>query len=269
MLLPSFKNQWIGGVSASPRILVLQVHPKEGFAAEPLTHVIIEREERQIFNHDGTLSRAELTFSYEELKPFYRDLHTYKNQFHASFTAWGNKVSLTTHGSPHGLVALDLELKGHRIGTYFFSQIVEWAQRSWPDASVNTIELLRGQAYNQARRNRFYERYAIVFDSQDNGASGKSRDMRVCELTPVDSWKQNIREIGMMDYLAGQLETNESLSMKAWSRQSAVDRLEAMQDRIEKAPLRWALSVILMRSGRWLPIVLGLALVAAAIWQRV
>lgn len=87
------------------------------------------------------------------------------------------------------------------------NQIVTWA-RQWPDADVRAVELLDGQAEdakNKRRRNRFYERFGLVFDYADpEHRAGISCPMKVRELKNVDSWQRNITERRVFDFLASQ-----------------------------------------------------------------
>jgi hypothetical protein len=101
-------------------------------------------------------------------------------------------------------VTLDLPgLEGQRIGTYRMNEIVCWA-RQWPDADVNNIELLEGQAYgkNTARRNRCYEKFGFTFDYTDpEHWAGMSRAVKVRDLNAVENWKDTIAERRVFDFL--------------------------------------------------------------------
>ena len=111
-----------------------------------------------------------------------------------------------------GAVFLDLPgLDGQRIGTYLMNEIVQCVQQ-WPEATVNGIELLAGQAHgdNKARRNWFYEQFGLVFDYTDpEHREGRSRPMLAGALVKVETWKQNITEHRMLDYLAAVLYAEE------------------------------------------------------------
>ncbi|MBN0147646.1 hypothetical protein JTL51_32530, partial [Pseudomonas aeruginosa] len=125
-----------------------------------------------------------------------------------SYSRHFNSVSLTSPSMSKGAVFLDLPgLDGQRIGTYLMNEIVQWVQQ-WPEANVNGIELLAGQAHgdNKARRNWFYEQFGLVFDYTDpEHREGRSRPMLAGALVKVETWRQNITEHRMLDYLAAVL----------------------------------------------------------------
>lgn len=87
------------------------------------------------------------------------------------------------------------------------NELVLWA-RHWPKAKIHPIELLEGQAYpeNKDRRNRFYENFGFEFDYTDpEHEAGRSRPMLAEALTPVNSWKENIRRHDLLDFLVESL----------------------------------------------------------------
>ena len=70
-----------------------------------------------------------------------------KGRFDGSYSRNFNSVSLTSTSMSKGAVFLDLPgLDGQRIGTYLMNEIVQWVQQ-WPETTVNSIELLAGQAH--------------------------------------------------------------------------------------------------------------------------
>lgn len=242
MLLPSFKTRF-HKAPTKPRMLVLKVRSRLEPMGAPVAWVIIEREETFKHAPDGQLMEATISFSYEQIKEYHRDLAGYKNEFHASYTAYTNTVSLTARSNSTGLVALDLSgLKGNRIGTYFFTEIVNWVKQ-WPEASVNQVHLLRGQSHkeNRERRNRFYERYGLEFDYEDHDhCAGISKPMLAADLKPVMTWEQNITEVGVMEYMAELLRTNEMVAADLSARDKAVKWLSEDIRQMQAKPFRWA-----------------------------
>lgn len=76
-------------------MLVLKVRPRLDPMTAPVAWVIIEREETFKYSPDGQLMEATISFSYEQIKEYHRDLAGYKNEFKGSYTAYTNTVSVT------------------------------------------------------------------------------------------------------------------------------------------------------------------------------
>lgn len=167
-----------------------------------------------------------------------------KGRFDGSYSHNFNAVSLTSTSMSKGAVFLDLPgLDGQRIGTYLMNEIVQWVQQ-WPEATVNGIELLAGRGHgdNKARRNWFYEQFGLVFDYTDpEHREGRSRPMLAGALVKVETWKQNITEHRMLDYLAAVLYAEERATSELQARDRACAQLIAEQRRAEARPVRWAL----------------------------
>jgi hypothetical protein len=256
MILPAFKTQWDNSRTIKPRMQILEVRDRDAPDAEPLALLLIEREEVIKFDHDGLLESATVTFSYEPIKTHCRDTAMYRNQFKGSFTRRTNTVSLTSGSNSKGLVALDLNgLKGQRVGTYFFNEIVTWVKQ-WPDAEVNAIELLIGQAgeQNKERRNHFYERFNIQFDYKDaDRREGTSVPMKAADLGHVETWKSNIRELDVMKFMSDLSYKADSATAELEYKHKAVKDLINQLRAIESKPLRWAI-------GQWLGKLYALAL---------
>lgn len=101
--------------------------------------------------------------------------------------------------------------KGMRIGCLLMNEVVKWVKQ-WPDAKVNRITIIEGDASeeNKDRRNRFYERFGVVFSYRDDKKeAGRSVPMRVSLLTENDSFLKknggNIEPIDFFSYLAQKL----------------------------------------------------------------
>ena len=245
MTLPSFDSSWRDGQSVKPRVLVLEVRDKEHPDAEALGWVLVEREETcRRDPRDGAIYEASIRLSYQRIAAKFSRRDGGKGQFDGSYSRSFNSVSLTSRSMSKGAVFLDLPgLDGQRIGTYLMNEIVQWVQQ-WPEATVNSIELLAGQAHgdNKARRNRFYEQFGLVFDYSDSEhREGRSRPMLAGALVKVETWKQNITEHRMLDYLAAVLYAEERATSELQARDRACAELIAEQKQAEARPLRWAL----------------------------
>ena len=245
MALPSFDNGWREGQSVKPRILVLEVRDKDRPEDKALGWVLVEREETYRRDpRDGTIYEASIRLSYQRITAKFSHRDGGKGRFDGSYSRNFNAVSLTSTSMSKGAVFLDLPgLDGQRIGTYLMNEIVQWVQQ-WPEATVNGIELLAGQGHgdNKARRNWFYEQFGLVFDYTDpEHREGRSRPMLAGALVKVETWKQNITEHRMLDYLAAVLYAEERATSELQARDRACAQLIAEQRRAEARPVRWAL----------------------------
>lgn len=245
MALPSFDNGWREGQSVKPRILVLEIKDKDRPDDKALGWVLVEREETYRRDpRDGTIYEASIRLSYQRITAKFSHRDGGKGRFDGSYSRNFNAVSLTSTSMSKGAVFLDLPgLDGQRIGTYLMNEIVQWVQQ-WPEATVNGIELLAGQGHgdNKARRNWFYEQFGLVFDYTDpEHREGRSRPMLAGVLVKVETWKQNITEHRMLDYLAAVLYAEERATSELQARDRACAQLIAEQRRAEARPVRWAL----------------------------
>lgn len=245
MALPSFDNGWREGQSVKPRILVLEIKDKDRPDDKALGWVLVEREETYRRDpRDGTIYEASIRLSYQRITAKFSHRDSGKGRFDGSYSRNFNAVSLTSTSMSKGAVFLDLPgLDGQRIGTYLMNEIVQWVQQ-WPEATVNGIELLAGQGHgdNKARRNWFYEQFGLVFDYTDpEHREGRSRPMLAGALVKVETWKQNITEHRMLDYLAAVLYAEERATSELQARDRACAQLIAEQRRAEARPVRWAL----------------------------
>lgn len=244
MALPSFDNGWREGQSVKPRILVLEIKDKDRPDDKALGWVLVEREETYRRDpRDGTYE-ASIRLSYQRITAKFSHRDAGKGRFDGSYSRNFNSVSLTSTSVSKGAVFLDLPgLDGQRIGTYLMNEIVLWVQQ-WPETTVNSIELLAGQAHgdNKARRNWFYEQFGLVFDYTDpEHREGRSRPMLAGALVKVETWKQNITEHRMLDYLATVLYAEERATSELQARDRACAQLIAERRRAEARPVRWVL----------------------------
>jgi len=203
--------------------------------------LLVEREEAfQHDDHDDSLYEATVRLYWELVGPRRRVAGNwfFEGSYSRGFRG-GPSVSIATSA-----VFLDpVELRGLRVGTYLMNEIVLWAKQ-WSGATVQSIQLVAGQAgeENKERRNRFYERFGLVFDYRDpDRREGRSRPMPVENLVPVETWKANVREWDVRDYFASALSENERLQYKLEQRCRSVENLSAEIKNAEAKPVRWAL----------------------------
>ncbi|MDR6915091.1 GNAT superfamily N-acetyltransferase [Pseudomonas sp. 3296] len=244
MALPSFDRAWPERKGMKPRILVLEIRDKERVDESPLGWIVVEREEVYVRDPlDGQICEASIRLSYQRITARHSSYESGHGQFDGSYSRLLNTVSLTSSSVTNGAVFLGLpELYGQRVGTYLMNVIVEWVKQ-WPDAEVNPIKLLTGQARgdNKARRNRFYEQFGFIFDYFDPGQrEGVSLPMQVRALSVVETWKSNIFEHRMFDYLAERLDAVESSQSKFSALNEAYTYLRAEKKKAEACPLCWA-----------------------------
>lgn len=271
MALPAFDNDWRHEKEKiKPRICMLEVMDRNTASGEPIARLFVERQESyQRDERDGRIYKASIRLSYETIDPKhsrqYREGECFSGSYSRGYGESDDSVSLVG-----GALFLDPdELRGQRVGTYLMNEIVTWTQQ-WPDAKVRPIELLSGQAEdeeNRARRNRFYERFGLVFTYRDpEHREGLSDPMLVKALTPVTSWEANIRERDPRDYLGELLYERERMVMDSSQRTTAIKNLNATLDDARLHPIRWAgrqlrwrISQILFRSAI-------LLMLGSAIW---
>lgn len=248
MTLPSFNRPRLG----TPRIYVLEVRDQNKPENFPIAWLLVEREESRRMSEPAKVREASIRLSYEVFGPMFskgvRPFGTFSGGYYVD-TEGKPCVSLTSSSGDRGAVHLDpVDLRGHRVGTYFMNEIVRWA-RQWPDATVRPVELLASDAGadNKARRNRFYEQFGLNFDYHDDeNRAGLSRPMAARNLTPVTEWEtptkvwKNLRVRDTRDFIGELLEGREQMLFELSDRARAVkdDCYELRQ--AELAPIRWA-----------------------------
>ncbi|WP_152038199.1 hypothetical protein [Paraburkholderia hospita] len=215
-MLPSLEvNE---GLGKKLRVLVLEIRDRNKTDRGVIAHLLVEREERYDRYADGQLRQARIELSYRMIGVAVAPASG-QGEFRGCYSATDNRVSVTACGVwERGFVTLDLPgLEGQRVGTYLMNEIVRWA-RQWPDADVNNIQLLEGQAYkrNTVRRNRFYEQFGFTFDYMDaQHRAGMSHPVKVRDLKAVESWKDNIAERRMFDFLMEQADSRRAAQVEA------------------------------------------------------
>jgi GNAT superfamily N-acetyltransferase len=271
-MLPSFENIWANNQFTKPRIQVLEIKHRDRPHTEPMAWLLVERQET--YRHDpqdGTLLEASISIFYQRITARYSHQDGGKGHFEGNYSKLNNSVSLTSASTYKGAVFLDLpSLEGQRIGTYLMNEIVRWVQR-WPEATVKSVELVSGQAGedNKERRNRFYEQFGLVFDYTDaEHREGRSRPMLVGELTSVETWKKNIIERRMFDYLADTLYAEQRASSEMAQRNRSCDNIIAERRQAEAKPIRWALKILYYQYGGILAWGVVLTLLVAVVWSN-
>lgn len=272
MTIPSFEKEWVGNERTKPRIQILEIRHRERSGDAPIAWLVAERQEAYQYDDDGGVYKASIRLSYERIMPRYVHRGHGKGCFCGSYSRLQNAVSLTSDSMGFGAVFLDLPgLDGHRIGTYLLNEIVTWVKR-WPEASVQAVALLSGQAENEEskeRRNWFYEQFGLVFDYADpEHREGRSRPMLAKELTPVKTWQENITERYMLDYLADVLYAEERASLELKFRTKAVQECVTERNRAEAKPIRWALKTLYYQNAGIVGVGVVLSVFAAALWLR-
>jgi len=246
---PAYDDRFINGQLYKPRMLVLEVRDPRHLEKEPVGRVLVERTEISR-PHEGAIYDSSIEIHYR-LIACGNSRHGIDCQDRGSFLAHYSSLdqltSLTSSSiGSNGAICLDLPgLKGHRVGSYLFNEIVMWAQRQGnPNAGVRTINLLEGQAYasNKDRRNRFYEQFGIQFEFADTDRkAGKSRPMAVGQLIPLPAIPANIKELHLFDYLGDLVHREEKASREVSFLSRANKELHAEQRAAAAKPLRWTL----------------------------
>lgn len=154
-----------------------------------------------------------------------------------------NTVSIgASDGFNRGFITVTPDaLQGHRLGTYLMWRVVQFLHQ-FPDAQVNPIRLSDAQAYesNHVRRNRFYEQIGLQFDYYDGKhENGRSRPVRAGDLILVETWKQNIQELGMADYLKHQDSHVRGLCHEISTLANRCSSLQNALDDARRRPIRW------------------------------
>lgn len=239
----SFDSIWENGSRGSPELQVLKVRNRKNLDGPVIGHFLIERRERKRTTDRWATADVTISVSYREISSDCYGRETARGEFRGSYHAHVNTVSITAGSLTGGMVVIDPpSLQGHHLGTYLMNEIIRWAKR-WPDATVNTVTLLQGQSHgeNRERRNRFYEQFGLKFDyTSSERKAGTSLPMLAQELSLMDSWKKNISEHNLLEFLDDILYCKKVAEDELVHRTRAVKELCAEQRRIEARPLRWA-----------------------------
>ena len=272
MPLPSLDYHWRGDQRLKPRILVLEIKDKERPEAGAIAWLLVEREENYHRNPiDGTLHDASIRLTYQRITPKFSPLPSGGGFFAGCYSERANAVSITSPTMGRGFVTLDLpRLNGQYIGTYLMNEVVAWVKQ-WPDATVNSVELLenQGNGDNKARRNRFYEQFGLIFDYADQEKrAGLSREMPAADLRAVETWKDNIKEHWVVDYLSEVLHAKEHAESELKLRDRACKELADRERKAAERPIRWPMRQLGFRLEALLPSLLVLAALGLILWVK-
>ncbi len=271
LICPSMSGPaWRCAQPIKPRILVLEVRDRLEPDDQVLAWLIVEREEHYE-PIEGDVFEAWIRLSYRRVVACSSSEGEGKGYFTGAYSRTFGSVSLTSSTMSAGAVFLDPpELQGLRVGTYLMNEIVQWAKQ-WPEATVNPIHLDAGQASsdNKGRRNRFYERFGLVFDYADpEQRAGVSRPMPARDLICIESWQQNITEHQVLNYIGHLLHEREHLAAELQALDRACAEITAERRAAEARPLRWALLQLYDRYTVPLVATLVLAGLAWMLWVK-
>lgn len=269
MPIPSFSDDWIDGKRGKPWIQVLEIRDREHPDGEPIAWLLVERQETyRRETPKGPAYEASIRLTYELIVEKYLIHKAAKGDFAGRFTMFPEPgaVSLSS-----GAVFLDLPgLSGQRIGTYLMNEIVTWAKR-WPEASVNSVELMIGQGgdENKERRNHFWEQFGLEFDYSDpEHRTGRSKPMLAKDLNQVEEWAKNITELRVQDYLSELLHTRQQALWEVKQLNSAFNDTRAELRKAEFRPIRWALRELYCQYGGVMGGGALLAVFASVLWMH-
>lgn len=272
MTIPSFEDKLRGGKRGKPSLYIVEVRDREKPDQGAIAWLWVERVEHYRNDElDRSVYEASVTLHYERIFPKHSGKSS-KGYFVGGYSRLhGPSVSLTSSDTSKGAVFLDLPgLEGQRIGTYLMNEIVTWVQQ-WPDATVRPIELREEQSHgeNKARRNRFYEQFGLIFDYSDPECKeGLSRQIPAGALTPVETWKENIVEHDVRDYLGALLNEKDKVSQELYQRELAVKSLLSEVKRAENNPLRWAVRQLWWRYAPSLVVLATVASLGTIVWFK-
>lgn len=275
MTIPSFENGWKNGQITLPPIYILEIRKPDKPDSAPVAWLWVERQEtRRYDERDRSVHQATIELNVELAKSRVGRGPSKGTSFVASYHATGfngPSISLTSHSNDHAAVFLDpSSLRGHRVGTYLMNEVVLWAQQ-WPTATVNSIELLALQAYdeNKARRNRFYEQFGLVFNYNDDDCrEGLSQPMPVSALTPVDTWRSNIRVLQANEFMGELLDERSNLSAELTLRNLAFKELINERQAAIRKPIAWVFRQLYEQHAQTLAMTGVLIGLVALVWWK-
>ena len=203
--------------TTSQQYLLKVFHKNDEQKQNPIAWLLLEKKENyQRYESNGPIQQASITLAYRRIVPH---LHREdRGQFEGGFKQTlddDHAVSITSAHMGPGAVFLDLPgLESQRIGTYLISQIVAWVQQ-WPEATVDPVNLLEGQAQTEeekTHRNEFYRQFGLEFDFEDpDKKAGQSKPIQAKDLKTVTKWSENIEEVSLYDFAANLLSSEEGL----------------------------------------------------------
>lgn len=214
---------WDAPYLGTPAIVVLAVSakapstdapgPTPPAQREPLHFILVERRLSFTRAENGEVEQARIELRYARIGGWETDSRSEaKGSMSAGYSRRLNTVSLAKDkvDGTTGAVFLTMQggiPRGVRIGTYLMNEIVVWAKH-WPDAKVQHIALVPGQAVDdddRQTRNAFWRKFGLTlhFDDADE-RGGHSLPMKASELTPCRTWTANIAVIPLLKFAAQQ-----------------------------------------------------------------
>lgn len=225
---------------------VLIKHPK---TLDEIGYARIKIVENYQFNEDSSIAQSKIELRLKILKmnkqPFYEQQG--EDFFSGSYNQTRRSVQITS-----GFVILEKipkKLRGCRIGTLLMDKVISWAKQ-WPEANVNTIELLAhdGGEDNKARRNKFYENFGITFEYTSNDKkAGLSKDMKAQELVNHNSWEQNIEMIPSDKLVSFLFKKENDLMRKIEGLQHTTEYFKGRIRQAEDTPIRFIMPIIMWK----------------------
>ena len=215
------------------------------FEKDFIACLLIEKEEYYEKDDLLIIREAYLKLSYKVLFSIYSQ-KTKSGSFQGGYYNYSMPQVSITSSSPgiDGFVLIeDSDLREKRIGTYLMNEVVSWAKQ-WPEAKVKPVKLYKVQATNdnKARRNRFYERFGLVFEYSDsNKSEGKSNEMFASELIEVDTWRKNIKKQKINEFLCDILRENRRYKAENKRNLNEIKRLNKSLDEAREHPFAWCL----------------------------
>lgn len=143
-------------------------------------------------------------------------------------------------------------MQGLGIGTFLFNQVVCWAKKHDPQLHVAPIRVAYKDATedNQARRNRFYANFGILFTDNPNNdgvVDEHSLPMRVSDLIPHTSRNNKVQEQSIEKTLQQMVEKQRELEKQNRDLTQSLqgkDRVIAQRDRSNARVVRTYLVIV-------------------------
>lgn len=219
-----FHPAWEAPPRQIPELVILEVRAKSSpihgseaqsgaVSSEPLHRILVERRLKFKSTTNDDIEYASIELRYARIGGWERDAQSEaKGSMSAGYARHLNTISLAkaeVNGTT-GAVFLAMQggiPRGMRIGTYLMNEIVSWAKH-WPDANVQPIALVKGQAVDaedRAIRNAFWGKFGfrLQFDDAEH-REGRSLPMKARELTNSTSWATNIRVVPLLEFAGTQ-----------------------------------------------------------------
>lgn len=251
---------WHAPYKHKPELVVLEVRSKKPQTPEsadqahdvargPLHCILVERRLKFSTAANGDIERASIELRYARIGGWEGDSHSEASgSMSAGYSRHLNRISLAkaeVNGTT-GAVFLTMQggiPKGMRIGAYLMDEIVTWAKH-WPDADVQPIALVKGQAVDEndrAIRNKFWRKFGLELHFDDaEERDGRSLPMKARDLTNSSTWSENITVVPLVEF-AGKLQQSMTLAQRHSANLSAkVAGHEVELEKQRRHPFIWA-----------------------------